>query len=137
MPLEPEHPPANEEIIKSGVGAAGTPPPPLTFGQRLENLEKARRRSRLYAEMRSGLHDLWVAWIEGLLDPSSDYARVPVRTYLLCLPYVGTGKQQRWMREANIGYRRRIGQLSQRQVDGIAPKIEAALERAGLLPDAE
>jgi len=110
-------------------GKGGIRLPDLTPEQKAAGLEKARRRRTLFRQVAAGEHDLQEVWGEALANPHSEWAAVPVKTYLRALPFVGEGKAAAWMVHAGIHPRTRLGQLSAAQAQTLAPRVEQALTR--------
>jgi hypothetical protein len=113
--------------VKPGKG--GIRLPDLTPEQKAAGLEKARRRRTLFRLVKEGAFDLGMVWERGTTEPTSEWAAVPVRAYLLGLPFVGEKKTSRWMQAAGIYRKKRLGELTADQVAALLPNIQTALAR--------
>jgi len=111
-------------------GKGGIRLPDLTAEQKAAGLEKARRRRTLFRLVKEGAFDLGMVWERGTTEPTSEWAAVPVRAFLLGLRGVGEGKTSCWMREAHIHPKVRLGHLSNEQANCLAVLFEAALKRS-------
>jgi len=114
---------------QDGLGRAGYPPPSMSTQQRKKHLAHANTARKFYGQLRAGEHNLAEVWQWGLSWPNSLYGRCRLSRYLIALPKVGAVKAGRWMKQARIGKRTRIGQLTAEQRQVLEPKVQAALRR--------
>jgi len=101
----------------------------MSTQQRKKHLAHANTARKFYGQLRAGEHNLAEVWQWGLSWPNSLYGRCRLSRYLIALPKVGAVKAGRWMKQARIGKRTRIGQLTAEQRQVLEPKVQAALRR--------